>query len=155
MKAPDSILIKFCHGLLLGVVCICPRFYAESAPGINQAGVVGQSLLLLVRANPETHHDQIKATLRAGIKQAGCECTEIQIREVDSAVIDQLEAALRMLEPAKDVSIATRRQSLLFRKKGVQTWEIALPAPTSFWISRFEVQYTGSDNRQSASSWMS
>lgn len=151
MKKLNLFLINSFHGLLLGLVLVCRGLNAESVSERNQTGLASQSLLLLVRANPETHHDQIKATLRAGIKQAGCQCTEIQIREVDSTVIDQLEAALRMLEPTVDTSLARKKQSLAFRKKGVQAWEITLPAPTSFWISKFEVQYSGDDNRHTAS----
>lgn len=127
--------------MLLGLAPMAALPAESASAGSATPSAGSQSLLLLVRANPETTPDRIKATLLAGIKQAGCSCTSIQIREVDPRVIDQLEATLRMLEPTSKGWVNRVTSKLELRKTELQTWEIRLPAPTLDWIEKLEVWY--------------
>ncbi len=118
---------------------------ASASEPSSETGHVGQpgSLILLVRANPETTSEMIRNTLRMGAQQAGCSYFAIEVREVLPQTIDELEALVRDLSSsAGGARQVIAREFRLEQKPGPRpVWKFVLTNAPNQILTALEVFY--------------
>jgi hypothetical protein len=125
--------------LLFGVTCspVVAQGVAQEQPK--------ESLLLLVRCNPEVTPERIMETLKQATVQAQCEISEIRIQEVAGHVLDQIEGMIRGIDP-RDVSVQVAGEIHLARRPTVEAvWEFQLRSAPEEIIRQLEVGFAKKD----------
>lgn len=137
--------------MVFGVTSLAPCLGQEGsatqeAGRVSQtiSGTVVQSVMILVRANPETRPEQIRATLLAGVKQTDSKCAEVIVREVQPEVIDQVEAMLRGVETS--IFQQAGSSAVLLKGSSLGSWEFRLGEPSREMATQLEVLYEGSES---------
>jgi len=100
---------------------------------------VSQSLLLLVRCNPELTPEQIRETLQFGAAAAGCQVSQIVVREVAPHTLDEIESMLRLIDRREPMEQTVTDLQLIRRPAVEAVWEIRLSKAPAEVIDTFEV----------------
>jgi hypothetical protein len=117
-------------------------------------GNVAQTLLLLVRCNPELTAEQIRETLQFGSAAAGCEVSQIVVREVAPHTLDEVESVLRLIDRPEGGEVNIEELQLSRRPAVHTIWDIKLSKAPEETIESFDValQKIGS-SADSAPQW--